>query len=357
MQIRPARRWLAPGFPIRTAPSVALAGGAGTPRRLLGGVLLAAGLCVGLGMAPLQAQTAEPYPSRPVRIIVPFGPGSGTDLATRLIGQHLEASLKQNVITDNRPGASGSLAAAAVARAAADGHTLLMGTNSTHGANGGLIAKMSYDPIKDFVPIGLVGIFSSFLVVNPALPVRTPAELVAYAKANPKTLSFAAGNTSSLIMGEMFARGTGIEMLRVPYSSNPAGLTDVIAGRVSVMFPDIGSSSAHVKAGTVRALGVVTLGDRSPIAPELPTVAETVLPNFHFIGWIGLFAPAGTPATVVARLAFDMQKVMALPEVGQRFLQMGAEAKWVGPAEFRSFVAGEVTRLPKILADIGVQPQ
>lgn len=322
----------------------------------LQGVAIALALCMGLGNAQGQA-AADAYPSRPVRVIVPFGPGSGTDIATRLIAQHLEAAVKQSVLTDNRPGASGSIAASAVARATPDGYTLLMGTNSTHGANSGLIAKMTYDPIKDFVPVGLVGIFSSFLVVNPALPVRTPAELIAYGKANPKTLTFAAGNTSSLIMGEMFGRGAGIEMLRVPYTSNPAGLTDVIAGRVSVMFPDIGSSIAHVKAGSVRALAVVTLGERSPMAPELPTVAETVLPNFHFIGWIGLFAPAGTPAPVVARLSTEMQKIMALPEVGQRFQQMGADAKWIGPAEFRTFVGNEVTRLPKILADIGVQAQ
>ena len=319
---------------------------------------VASALALVFTLAAAQAQTAaDAFPSRPLRIIVPFGPGSGTDIATRLIAQHLEAAVKQSVVTDNRPGASGSIAASAVARAAPDGYTLLMGTNSTHGANSGLIAKMSYDPIKDFVPIGLVGIFSSFLVVNPALPVRTPAELIAYGKANPKALTFAAGNTSSLIMGEMFSRGAGIEMLRVPYNSNPAGLTDVIAGRVSVMFPDIGSSIAHVKAGSVRALAVVTLDGRSPQAPELPTVAETVLPNFHFIGWIGLFAPAGTPAPVVARIASDMQRIMALPEVGQRFQQMGADARWIGPAEFRSFVGNEVTRLPKILADIGVQPQ
>ena len=319
-------------------------------------VVTALVLCVGLGSVQAQT-TADVYPSRPVRIVVPFGPGSGTDIATRLVAQHLEAAVKQSVVTDNRPGASGSIAAAAVARATPDGYTLLMGTNSTHGANSGLIAKMTYDPIKDFVPVGLVGIFSSFLVVNPALPVRTPAELIAYGKANPKALTFAAGNTSSLIMGEMFGRGAGIEMLRVPYTSNPAGLTDVIAGRVSVMFPDIGSSIAHVKAGSVRALAVVSLGERSPQAPELPTVAESVLPNFHFVGWIGLFAPAGTPAPVLARIAAEMQKIMVLPEVAQRFQQMGADAKWIGPAEFRSFVGNEVTRLPKILADIGVQPQ
>lgn len=319
---------------------------------------LAAGIVLALHANPGLAQTApDAFPSRPVRIVVPFGPGSGTDIATRMIGQHLEAALKQPVVTDNRPGANGSIAATAVARAPADGYTLLMGTNSTHGANSGLMAKLPYDPIKDFVPVGLVGIFSSFLVVNPALPVRTPAELVAYGKANPKALTFAAGNTSSHIMGEMFARSTGIEMLRVPYTSNPAGVTDVIAGRVSVMFPDISSSIAHVKSGSLRALAVVTLGERSPMAPELPTVAETVVPNFHFVGWIGLFAPAGTPAAAVARLSAEMQKIMAMPEVAQRFQSMGAEAKWTAPADFRAFVGNEVQRLPKILADIGVVPQ
>jgi tripartite-type tricarboxylate transporter receptor subunit TctC len=304
------------------------------------------------------AQTAaDSFPAKAVRIVVPFGPGSGTDTATRMLAQHLEAALKQSVIVDNRPGASGSIAATSVARATADGYTLLMGSNSTHGANSGLFAKLPYDPLRDFVPVGLVGIFSSFLVVNPALPILNTAELVAYGKAHPKALTFAAGNTSSLIMGEMFARGTGIDMLRVPYSSNPAGLTDVIAGRVSVMFPDMSSSIAHVKSGSVRALATVTLSGRSPLAPDLPTVAESGVANFHFVGWIGLFAPAGTPPPVISRLSAELQKVMALPEVGQRLQQIGADAKWMGAVEFRTFVANEVARLPKILADIGVQAQ
>ena len=309
------------------------------------------------GLPGLAQSAPDVFPSRAIHIVVPFGAGSGTDITTRLLGQHLQTALKQSVVTDNRPGANGSIAATAVARAAADGYTLLMGTNSTHGANSGLMTKLTYDPLRDFVPIGLVGVFSSFLVVNPALPVRTPAELVAYGKANPKALTFAAGNTSSLIMGEMFSRSAGIEMLRVPYSSNPAGVTDVIGGRVSVMFPDISSSIAHVKSGSLRALAVVSLGERSPLLPELPTVAETVAPNFNFVGWIGLFAPSGTSAAVVARLSTELQKVVAMPEIGQRLQQLGADAKWLGPTEFRAFVANEVARLPKILADIGVQPQ
>ena len=322
--------------------------------RLARGVVCALSILV----QPCFAQPApDAFPSRTIHIVVPFGAGSGTDVATRLLGQQLQVALNQSIVTDNRPGANGSLGASAVARATPDGYTLLLGTKSTHGANSGLVAKLPYDPLRDFVPIGLVGVFSSFLVVNPALPVRSPAELVAYGKANPKALSFAAGNTSSLIMGEMFNRATGIDMLRVPYSSNPAGVTDVIGGRVSVMFADISSSVAHVKSGSLRALAVVTLGERSPLAPELPTVGETVAPNFNFVGWIGLFAPAGTPPAIVATLSAELRKVVAMPEIGQRLRQLGAEAKWMGPTEFRAFVASEVARLPRILADIGVQPQ
>ncbi len=305
-----------------------------------------------------SAQAAEPYPSQPIKIIVPFGPASGTDTATRLLAQHLQTALKQTVTVENRAGANGSIAATAVARAAPDGLTLLMGTNSTHGANPGLMAKMGYDPAKDFVPVAMVATFSSLLVVHPSVPVKNAAELIAYAKANPKTLSFASGNTSSLIMGEMFARRAGVEMLRVPYTSNPAGITDVIAGRVQVMFPDIASSQAHVKAGTLRALGAVTLGGRSPLAPDLPTVAEAAsLPDFNFIGWIGLFAPEGTPEAAVKRIAEETEKIIAIAEVRQQLLQLGAETRWMGPAEFRTHVRSELVRLPKVLQDIGVQPQ
>ena len=340
----------------RSAPfASALATGSPRVRHLA--VCLCCVLGLGLTTATNAQAVADNFPVRPLRIVVPFGPGSGTDLATRLVAQQLEATLHQGVVTDNRAGASGAIAAAAVARAAPDGYTLLMGTNSTHGANSGLFAKLPYDPVKDFVPVGMVGILSSYRVVNPAIPARTPAELVAYGKANPKGLSFAAGSTSSLIMGETFARSTGIEMLRVPYPSNPAGLVDVIAGRVSLMFSDIASSTAHVKAGSLRALGTVTLRDRSPIAPDLPTLDETVVPGLHVIGWVGLFAPAGTPAPIVARLANELQKVIAQPEIGQRFQQLGAEARWMGPTEFRGYVNAEVARLPKVLADIGVQPQ
>jgi tripartite-type tricarboxylate transporter receptor subunit TctC len=314
------------------------------------------GACL-MGHAAL-AQTAEPaFPSRPVKIVVPFGAGSGTDTATRLLAQRLEAAFKQSVVVENRPGANGSIASVAVARSAPDGLTLLMGTNSTHGANPGLVAKLGYDPVKDFVPVGMVATFSSFLVVHPSVPARTPAELLAYARANPKTLSFAAGNTSSLMMGEMFSRRADADMLRVPYQSNPLGLTDVIAGRVQVMFPDISSSIAHVKSGAVRALGVVSLGGRNSQAPDIPTLAEAGVAEFNFVGWIGLFAPAGTPEPVVKRIAEELERVVKSAEMAQRLPQIGADVNWMGPAQFQPFVRSEVERLPRLLATMGVQPQ
>lgn len=303
------------------------------------------------------ARAADSYPAGPVRIVVPFGPASGTDSATRVLAQRLEAALGQPVTVENRPGASGALATVAVAHAPADGLTLLMGTNSTHGANSGLMSKLGYDPIKDFVPICMVATFSSMLVVNASLPVKSVNELIAYAKARPNALSFAAGNTSSLIMGEMFARRTGIDWVRVPYTSNPAGLTDVIGDRVQVMFPDIASSQMHVKAGTLRALGTVTFGGRSPLAPDLPTVSEAGVPDFNFIGWIGLFAPAGTPEAAVRRIGDEMRKIVSAPDFSQRLLQLGAETRWMGTPEFQAYVADEVVRLPKLLKEIGVQPQ
>jgi tripartite-type tricarboxylate transporter receptor subunit TctC len=338
----------------RAAKRVQTTGRAG---RLKGAWLALSGALLCASAAWSQSPAPEAYPSRPLKIVVPFGAGSGTDTATRLLAQRLEAALKQPVVVENRPGANGAIASTAVARANPDGLTLLMGTNSTHGANPGLVAKLGYDPIKDFIPVGMVATFSSFLVVHPTVPARNPAELLALIKANPKAVSFAAGNTSSLMMGEMFARRAGAEMLRVPYQSNPLGLTDVIAGRVQVMFPDIASSVAHVKSGAVRALGVVSLGGRSTQAPDIPTLGETGVADFNFVGWIGLFVPAVTPEPIVKRLAEEIERLVKTAEISQRLQQLGADPRWMGPAEFGPFVRSEVERLPRLLQSMGVQPQ
>jgi tripartite-type tricarboxylate transporter receptor subunit TctC len=309
------------------------------------------------GLLSLSAAHAQPWPAKPLRIVVPFGPGSGTDAGTRLLAQHLSTALGQQVVVENRPGANGSIAAQAVARSAPDGYTLLMGTNSTHGANPGLFRTLPYDPAKDFVPVTMVGTFPSMLVVHPSVPARTVAELRAHAKANPGALTYASGNASSLIMAERFKRDAGVDVLKVQYPSNPPGLLDVAGGRVSMMFPDVASALPQVRSGAVRALAVVSLGGRTSLAPDLPTMPEAGMPGFEFVGWIGLFAPAGTPQPVVDRIAAETAKVLAVPEVRQRLEAIGAEARTMGPAEFRAHVDGELQAVPKLLREIGVQPE
>ena len=260
-------------------------------------------------------------------------------------------------VVENRPGANGSIAAQAVARSPADGYPLLMGTHSTDGAHPGLFKSLPYDPAKDFVPVTMVGIFPSMRVVHPSVPVRTVAELRAYAKANPGTLSHATGSASSLIMAERFKRDAGVDVLQVKYPSNPPGLLDVVGGRVSMMFPDIASALAQVRSGAVRPLAVVSLGGRSTLAPDLPTMPEAGMAGFEFVGWIGLIAPAGTPAPVVERIAAETGKVLAMPEVKSRLEAIGAEARTMGPSDFRTCVDGELESTPKLLRAVGVQPE
>ena len=202
---------------------------------------------------------AQTWPTRPITLVVPFAAGSGSDTGARIVGEYLGAALGQRLVVENRVGAVGAIGAAAVARAQPDGYTLLVGTNSTHGSNPALLATMPYDPIKDFVPIVRVGIFTYFVVVNPGLPIRSMADLVAEAKAKPDQLSYGSGSSTSLVMAETFLRGVGIKALRVPYTSNPPALTDIIAGRVSFMFVDVSTSIAHVARGR-------SAGDRDHLA-------------------------------------------------------------------------------------------
>jgi tripartite-type tricarboxylate transporter receptor subunit TctC len=305
---------------------------------------------------PALGQT---YPTRAVRIIVPFGPGSGTDIGTRLLGQHLQAALGQPIVVENRPGAAGTIAATHVAEAAPDGYTLLMGTNSTHGANSVLQRNLPYDPVRSFVPIAPVGLFPAFLVVHPSIPANTPAELVAYGRANPGALTFATGNSTSLMMAVGFTRRLGIEAVRVPYPSNPPGLTDVVGGRVAMMFPDVASSLPHVRSGRLRALGVINLdGRRSLAAPDVPPLDETLVAELDIgVGWIGLFAPAGTPDTIVQRLSAEVSRLVATPELREELQRVGAEAAPMNQGEFRAFVTRSFERTTTFLREIGVQPE
>lgn len=327
-----------------------MSSGRGTIHSIVGGILV---LLFVFG--PLVAQ-AYTYPSRTITIVVPFAAGSGSDTAARILAQHLGPALGANVIVENKVGATGSLAASAVARAAPDGHTLLLATNSTHGSNPSLFKSLPYDPVRDFAPIGRIGIFTYFLVVDPSLPVKSPQELIAYAKANPDKLAYGAGSSTSMIMSETFKRETGISVLKVPYRSNPPALTDLIGGRIAMMFVDISSGIAFAKSGALRPLAI-TSRERSGIMPDLPTIQETVLPAFAIESWTGLLAPAGTPAAVVQRLNAEMVKILAQGEVKARFLELGVDLKPNAPEDFTQYIKAEIASWAGLVKAAGIEPE
>ena len=301
-----------------------------------------------------MAVAQEAYPSRPITIVVPFGPGSGTDVGARLLGQKLSEALGQPVVIDNKPGANGSIAAEYAAKAKADGYTLFMGTNSTHGANSALLKNMRYDPIKNFEPITRVAVFTSIIVTNPNVPVKNMRELIAFGKANELTL--ATGNASGIVMSETLARQVGWKLLRVPFKSNPPAMTEVMAGRVQVMFTDIAAAQGQLKAGTLRPIAVTSKA-RSALMPDLPTIAESGVPDYDLSGWIALFAPAGTPRPVVEKLNAEVTKVLQLPEVRTRFLDLGAEPSPMRVPEFSTWVQQEVTKWTRLVKESGIEPE
>jgi tripartite-type tricarboxylate transporter receptor subunit TctC len=316
--------------------------------------LTAALMCVAsLGLAaPASAQ--DTYPSRPITIVVPFGPGSGTDIGARLIGQKLSDAMGQPVTIDNKPGANGVIAADIVANAKPDGYTLIMGTNSTHGANPALVRDLRYDPVKSFEPINRVGIFSSVIVVNPSLPIKNMAELIAYGKKQELTL--ATGNTSGIVMGETFARQVGIKVLRVPFKSNPDAIREVVAGRVNMMFTDVASAKGLLLAGSVRPIAMTT-AQRSTVIPEVPTVAEGGVADYDLAGWIGLFAPAGTPKPILEKLNAEVAKALMLPDVRERLLSLGAEPAAMPLPQFVTWSRQEVTKWVRLVKEAGIEPQ
>src|SRR5690349_11525251 len=271
------------------------------------------------------AASADTWPSRPITIVVPFAPGSGTDSITRIVAQYLQAGLGQNIVVENKVGASGIIAASTVARAAPDGYTLLMATNSTHSANPHLFKSLPYDPVKDFAPVARLGSYVFILVVGKDVPVKTLPELVAYAKQNPGKLSFASGNTTGIVAGETLKSKAGVEILHVPYKSTPPAITDVLGGRVSMMFIDLAPGLEHVRAGNFRALAVTTK-ERSALLPDLPSLAEAGIPGYDVTSYAALFAPAGTPKEIVDRLNAEVQKVLANPEAKARIAATGFDA-------------------------------
>jgi tripartite-type tricarboxylate transporter receptor subunit TctC len=302
---------------------------------------------------PVSAQT---YPTRPVTIITPFAAGSVTDATARAIAAHLQETLGQTFIVENRAGAGGMPAATAVAKAAPDGHTLLITTNSTHSAAPGLFKSVPYDPIKDFTPVARIGSFPSLIAANPNAPFKSMQELVAYAKANPGKLSIAHGNSTGHITIEALKLRAKIDLARVPYRSNPAAITDLIAGHIPLMVPDFGTALPQLKVQKIRPLAVITR-ERSATLPDVPTLHETVMPNYDLLAWAGMFAPAGLPAPIAERISGELQKMLSKPEIKERLLNSGVEVFYTGPKDFDAYVRSELVKWTGLIKEAGIQPE
>ena len=316
---------------------------------LASAALLGTGL---LASVPAAAQAA--YPNRTITIVVPFAAGGTTDILARIVGQALTAELGQTVIVDNRAGAGGNIGGQVVARSAADGYTLFMGTVGTHAINAALYKKMPFDPVKDFAPLTRVANVPNLLVANPAQPFKTVKELIAYAKSHPGQLNFAsAGNGSSIhLSGELFKSMAKVDMQHVPYKGSAPAVTDLLGNQVAIMFDNMPSAIQHVRAGKLRAIAVTT-AKRSPELPDVPTIAEAGVPGYEATSWFGLFAPAATPPAVVARLNTAIVKVLAKPEVKKQINEQGAEVYSETPQQFAAFIQKESVKWSKVVKDSG----
>ncbi len=299
---------------------------------------------------------AQTWPSKPIKYVVPFAPGGSTDILGRTISEKLSVALGQPVVVDNKPGAGGGLGADFVAKAAPDGYTIMGGTISTHAINASLYSNLPYDPVKDFVAVTLLARVPNMLVVNPDVPAKTVAELIALMKANPGKYTFAsAGNgTSQHLSGELFKSMAGVEMQHIPYKGSPPALQDVVGGQVTMTFDNITTAWPLAKAGKLRALAVTT-AKRSPVAPDVPTLAESGLAGFEVGSWQGVFAPAGTPPAIVKRLNAEIVKILNMPDVKEKILALGAEPVGDTSEQFTAYVKTEVVKWSDVVKKSGAK--
>jgi len=322
-------------------------------RRLMS--LMAAFAALALAM-PHAGWAQTRYPDKPVRIIVPSTPAGVLDNVARALALRLADRLGQPIVIDNKGGAGGNIGAEAAARSPAEGYTLFIGFNATHGANQALFGKLAYDPVADFAPISLLAAVPNIISVHPSVPVNSLAELVALAKSQPGKLGYASsGNgTSTHLAAELFKAAAGIDILHIPYKGSAPAVGDVIAGQVPVLVDSVSSSTAHVKVGKLKALAA-TSPKRLAVLPELPTVAESGYPGFQSSAWVGLLAPAGTPRPVIERLHAAVLEVMALPETRERLAAFGGEVTTSTPEEFAAYIRSEMARLGKVVRDANIK--
>ena len=305
--------------------------------------------------ALLSSAQAQTYPAKPIRLVVPFPPGGPTDILGRAIGAKLAEAMGQPVLIDNRGGAGGGLGADNVAKSPPDGYTILLGTTGTHTINPNLYSKLPYDPIKDFVAVTLVVKYINILVVNPNVPVKSVAELIALAKQKPGEVTFgSAGNGSSNhLSGEMLATMTGVKMQHVPYKGSGPALNDVIAGQLTFMFDQYSTVAPNVKAGKLRAIGVA-IPKRHALLPEVPTVAESV-PGFEVSAWYGVFVSAGTPRDIVNRLNTEFSKIMKLPDIHERMTTLGWDPVTNTPEQFSAQIKAELATWADVVRKSGAR--
>jgi tripartite-type tricarboxylate transporter receptor subunit TctC len=315
------------------------------------------GTLVALSLAAFApVANAEVWPAKPIKWIVPFAPGGTTDILARTISEKLSQALGQPVIIENKPGAGGGVGADFTAKAPADGYTIMGGTISTHAINASLYKSLPYDPIKDFAPITLIARVPNMLVVNPDVPAKNVAELIALMKANPAKYTFASsGNgTSQHLSGELFKAMAGVDMQHIPYKGSPPALQDVVGGQVTMTFDNITTAWPLAKAGKLRALAVTT-AKRSAIAPDVPTLAESGLAGYEVGSWQGAFAPAGTPPEIVKRLNAEMVKIINMPDVREKLVGLGAEPVANTPEEFGALVKTEVAKWADVVKKSGAK--
>jgi tripartite-type tricarboxylate transporter receptor subunit TctC len=311
----------------------------------------------GLACAALYAHSAENYPSKTIRLVVISAPGGTTDVLARVIAQNLSESLGQPVITDNRPGGGGIIASEITARANPDGYTLLY-AHTVYSVLPSLYRKLSYDPVKDFAPIGLVALFPNVLIVNNAVPARSVKELIALARSQPGKLNYAAGTTGGVahLSGEMFKSMAGVDIIHVPYKGTGALLVAVIGGESQLSFATLPASMPHVRAGRVRALAI-SADRRSPVLPDLPTVSESGLPGFDVSAWNGVLAPRGTPRSVVEQLNRELRRIVALPAATERARAEGAEIITQGtPEQFAAYIQSQIAKWAKVVKFADIRP-
>jgi tripartite-type tricarboxylate transporter receptor subunit TctC len=302
------------------------------------------------------AAAAQDFPAKPVTFVVPFAAGSATDQLARALGQSVSTETKQAVVIDNKPGASGFLAAQQVAKAPADGYTVLITTNTTHAANEHLYRTMPYDPVKDFAPVTLLGKGGQIMIVNPKVPVNSVAEFVALAKKQPGKLTYGSGSSSSRIAGELLQQMAGIEILHVPYKSNPLAITDLLGGQIDMMITDTATGLPQVKGGKVRALGV-TAKKRSPLAPDIPTIDEAGVKGYEMGYWFAAYVPAKTPPAVVKRLQELLGGATRSASAKTFYESTGTEPVTSSPEELRKFQTAESQKWGRIIKAANIQPE